>query len=81
MNPENNDIPVAKKDPFLDLWAKAYKGTMFFNIYSLDVNWGGNNMINREIDKSHVKKLVSLFKAGIHRSQAQFFIKVTLSKT
>jgi hypothetical protein len=81
MNPEDDDIPVAKKDPFLDLWAKAYKGTMFFDIRSLDVNWGGNDVINHEIDKSHVKKLVSLFKASIYRSQAQFFIKATLSKT
>jgi hypothetical protein len=54
---------------------------MFFNIYSLNANWGGNNMINHKINKSHVKKLVSLFKASIHKSQAQFFIKATLSKT
>jgi hypothetical protein len=54
---------------------------MFFDIRSLDANWGGNDVINREIDKSHVEKLVSSFKAGIHRSQAQFFMKATLSKT
>ncbi|KAB8226807.1 uncharacterized protein BDW43DRAFT_295714, partial [Aspergillus alliaceus] len=64
---------VKLDDPFPAIWAGALAGILVMDIHLLNPDWN-DKIVNREINREHVTKLVESFKAGIHRFDKSNFI-------
>ncbi|KAF5854881.1 hypothetical protein ETB97_010938 [Aspergillus alliaceus] len=70
---------VKLDDPFPAIWAGALAGILVMDIRLLNPDWN-DEIVNREIDREHVAKLVKSFKAGIHRFDESNFMRATISE-
>ena len=64
-------------DPFQLKIAAAYAGTVFLDVWSVSAKW--NDCTNRDLDYDHVKKLASVFEAGIHRVDESKRLKASVT--
>lgn len=70
----SNDADV---NPFQSKITRAYAGTVFLDVCSVSIKW--TDCANCDLDYDHVRKLASVFEAGIHCVEESKCLKASVT--